>query len=105
MKKFLFIAFAALLLAACSGKLSKEDAKKEFIEYIEKATEKVKSAESIEDIQDISEELDKDAKELDEKVDEDIQKELQKDPDIQEASSKFMQVCFQKGLEFGASSL
>lgn len=99
MKKFLFIAFAALALSACSGKLSKEDAKKEYIEFIEEATDKIKGVSSVEEIDKIGEELKTKGEALDEKMDEDVKKELREDAEVLQAMQNMMEVSFQKGME------
>lgn len=103
MKKILFVALAALILSACSGKLSKDEAKKEYIELIEKATDQVKDAKSLEEIEQIGEDLDKEGKELEEKVDKDVRDEVEKDADVLEALQKMMNATMEKGMEIGLS--
>lgn len=101
MKKILFVAFAALLLAACNGKLSKEEAKKEYISFIEKSTRQVEKAETAEDLQNIAEKVKEEGEAIDERVDEKYQKEILNDPEVQEALQKLMETSFAKGVEVG----
>lgn len=96
MKKFLAMAFCAMMMVSCGGGGVKAD----LISAIEDATEEMENAKNAEDVQAISDNFQKKMKELEEKYGEEAEKMSEADQkEVQDALGKFISVSMTKGME------